>query len=402
MEETLASKLEALASPGPNGSDIRATNTPEAWRPRLEIDSSGGYLISTPRQAGQMPDAVSLLKEFDLNPEEWNITSVRKSRWQKFDGEWLEAYRLNLTPSVYSAESDFDLEKLVEEIKKWRPSSSEKKISGECAYVFAPSDQQIGKKATNRDGTPESVHRILETTDGGVHRVKELRKIGRSIGTGVIALLGDHVEGNVSQGGRLQSTFASDLGLTEQTRVARRVLLSQIKAFAPLFEELVVAVVNGNHDEVTRQVTADPADGWNVEIASAVQDACAENENLGHVRFRFPEKSHQTLAINIKGTMLGLFHGHQAGKDIVRYLSGQSAGQTALGGCDVWLSGHYHHFKSMDIGPRFWAQCPTLDSGSAWFRDRTGMESPAGVLTMVVGQDYDPRKDISIISTKRY
>jgi predicted phosphodiesterase len=119
------------------------------------------------------------------------------------------------------------------------------------------------------------------------------------------------------------------------------------------------------------------------------------------VEFRFPEKDHQTLAININGTMLGLFHGHQIKGDAVKYLSGQSAGQTALGHCDVWLSGHFHHFKSADIGPRFWAQCPTLDPGSAWFRDRTGMESPPGVLTMVIGAGYDPRKDISIIRASR-
>lgn len=397
----LSEKLAALISPGPNGSDTKSTNTPEAWRARLELDENGGFLISTPKPAGQMPDAIDILKEFDLDPNAWTVTSLRRSRWQKFDGEWLEAARINLAPSQEIAKTNnIDLEKLIEEIKKWKPQAGQKLFTGDLAYVFAPSDQQIGKKGSG-GGTIDSVARILETTEAGVHRLKELRKIGRSIGTTVIALLGDHVEGNVSQSGRLQSQSASDLGLTEQTRVARRLLMSQIKSFAGVSEKIIVPVVNGNHDEVTRQVSADPADGWNVEIASAVQDACAENENLSHVEFRFPEKDHQTLAININGTMLGLFHGHQIKGDAVKYLSGQSAGQTALGHCDVWLSGHFHHFKSADIGPRFWAQCPTLDPGSAWFRDRTGMESPPGVLTMVIGAGYDPRKDISIIRASR-
>lgn len=397
----LSDKLAALVSPGPNGSDTKLTNTPEAWRARLELDENGGFLVSTPKPAGQMPDAIEILKEFDLDPNAWTVTSLRRSRWQKFDGEWLEAARINLAPSQEIAKTNnIDLEKLIEEIKKWKPQAGQKLFTGDLAYVFAPSDQQIGKKGSG-GGTIDSVSRILETTEAGVHRLKELKKIGRSIGTTVIALLGDHVEGNVSQSGRLQGQAASDLGLTEQTRVARRLLMSQIKSFAGVSEKIIVPVVNGNHDEVTRQVSADPADGWNVEIASAVQDACAENENLSHVEFRFPEKDHQTLAININGTMLGLFHGHQIKGDAVKYLSGQSAGQTALGHCDVWLSGHFHHFKSADIGPRFWAQCPTLDPGSAWFRDRTGMESPPGVLTMVIGAGYDPRKDISIIRASR-
>lgn len=400
MGESLAERLASLVSPGPNGSDIKQLNTPEAWRPRMEVGPEGGFIVATARPTTEMPDAITILEEFKLDPEHWTVTSLRRGQWQKFDGEWLESVRINVVPSSTIRENDLDLEKLISEISKWRPSTKEKKVSGELAYVFAPSDQQVGKKGSG-GGTIDLVARILETTEGGVHRLKELRKIGRPIGTVAIALLGDHVEGNVSQAGRLQGQAASDLGLTEQTRVARRLLMSQIKAFAPLAEKIIVPVVNGNHDEVTRQISADPADGWNVEIASAVQDACAENPELQHIEFRFPESDHQTLAVNINGTMLGLFHGHQSGKDVTKYLSGQAAGQTALGNCDVWLSGHYHHFKSMDIGPRFWAQCPTLDPGSAWFRDRTGLESPAGILSMVIGAGYDPRKDLSIISASR-
>lgn len=396
----LTEKLAALISPGPSGSDTRATNTPESWKPRMEVDEQGGFLVSTPRPAGEMPDAAQILTEFNLDPNSWTVTTVRKSQWQNHAGEWLEAQRISIAPYNKGTIKDSDLEKFLDEVSKWRPSKTEKRVSGELAYIFAPSDQQIGKKQGD-EGTADTVGRLLDITEQAVWRLKELRKIGRSIGTVVIPLPGDHVEGNVSQHGRLQGLAASDLGLTEQTRVARRLLLAQIKAFAPLADRIIVPVVNGNHDEVTRQVAADPSDGWNVEIASSVQDACAENDALGHVEFRFPEKSHQTLAVEICGTMLGLFHGHQTGNNVLKYLSEQSAGQTALGQCDLWISGHYHNFKSMDIGSRFWVQAPTVDPGSAWFRDRHGLESKPGVLTMVIGGDYDPRKDISVISGTR-
>lgn len=400
MSESLTEKFDSLVSPGPNGSDTKINNTPESWKPRMEIDGDGGFLISTARPIGQNPDSEQFLKEFDLDPNSWRVTSVRRSRWQKFDGEWLEAYRLNLLPFNIEKNLNLDIESLIEEVKKWRPSKNQKQETGELAYVFAPSDQQIGKKQGN-DGTEQSVKRILETTEGGVHRLQELRKIGRKIGTMVLALPGDHVEGNVSQNGRLQGQASSDLGLTEQTRVARRLLMAQIKAFAPLCERMIVPVVNGNHDEVTRQVVADPSDGWNVDIASAVQDACAENENLSHIEFRFPAKETNTVAVNISGTMLGIFHGHQSGRDVFKYLSSQAAGQTPIGGCDVWISGHYHNFKSMDIGYRFWVQAPTTDPGSGWFKEKTGLESHPGVLSMVIGEGYDPRKDLSIIGTRR-
>lgn len=399
MSETFADRLKRLAAPGPQGSDMKATNTPESWRPRMEIDSGGGFVISTPRPAGEMADATEILQEFDLDPSSWTVSSLRKSRWQNHAGEWLEAYRVTLQPFAELTVPDrLDAEALISEVSKWRPRKTKVQHTGELAFVFAPSDQQIGKKA-NGEGTEHSIARILKGTEGAIDRLKDLRKIGRSIGTVVIALPGDHVEGNVSQNGKLQSSFASDLGLTEQTRVARRLLMSQIKAFAPLADRIIVPVVNGNHDEVTRQVVADPADGWNVEIASSVQDACAENPALSHVEFRFPESGHQTLTVDINGTSLGLFHGHQAGRDVTKYLANQAAGQTALGMADLWISGHFHHFKMMDVGNRLWIQAPTTDPGSEWFRDRNGSDSPTGVLTLVVGDGYDPRRDVSIIST---
>jgi predicted phosphodiesterase len=394
---SLYEKFEELASPGDSGSDRRVPGIAEAWKPRMDIDhASGGFVVSTPRPAGNTADADAILRDFDLDPSAWRVTSVRQSKWQSATGEWLESYRVSVVPGDLQGQSDFDLEELVDEIKKWRPAKGSKANTGNGAYMIAPSDQQIGKKA-NGQGTPQSIDRILNLTDGAVHRYNELNKLGRNLGSVVFALAGDHVEGNTSQHGRLQGLASSDLGLTEQTRVARRLLMQQIKAFAPICEEMLIAVVNGNHDEVTRQVVADPSDGWNVEIASAVQDACAENPELGHVKFRYPEKDHQTLTVNVCGTLLGIFHGHQGGKDVVKYLSGQAAGQTALGQADVWVSGHFHHFKALDIGSRLWVQAPTTDPGSPWWRDRSGLESKPGLLSMTLGDNYDPRRDISII-----
>ena len=341
----LSDSIKKLASPGATGSDTRQTNTPESWRPRVEVGPDGGFVISTANQEGNTPGAEEILRERGLDPAEWTVTSVRKGAWQTFHGDWLESVRVNITPARSVIERDFDLEELVDHIQKWRPEKGVKTSTGLGAYVHVGADKQIGKKAGS-GGSEQTVNRVLEATDKSLARFKGLQKMGLSFGTIVLPELGDHVEGNVSQGGRLQGLAASDLGQTEQVRVARRLLLQQIKTFAPLVERLVVPVINGNHDEVTRQVAADPADGWNVEIASAVQDACAENPALQHVEFRFPASGHQTLAVDIDGCMLGLFHGHQFSRDVEKYLNGQAMGQTAIGGADVWISGHYHHFKS--------------------------------------------------------
>jgi len=397
----LSDKLEQLRNPGTSGSDFKKLGVPEDWRPRMDIDDKrGGYLISSPRPEGSDLNADDLIKEFGLNPAEWAVSSVRRGKWQKYDGEFLESTRINLVPAVSAKMDQLDVEQLIDEIKKWRPERGVKASTGQGAYTVAPSDQQIGKKA-NGEGTSQSVDRILQLTESAVHRFEAYKKMGLSLGTICLALPGDHVEGTTSQNGRLQGQAASDLGITEQVRVARRLLLAQIKALAPLTERMIVPVINGNHDEATRQVVTDPADGWNVEIASAVQDICAENPALQHIEFRYPSTGHQTLTVNIDGTMLGLFHGHQAGQNnTLRYISQQAAGQTSLGLADVWISGHFHNFRTMDIGTRLWVQAPTTDPGSEWFRDKAGLESKPGLLTMVIGGDFEPREFISVLAVK--
>lgn len=385
--------IARLTSPGTEGSDRRDTAPSEAWRPRLELGQDGGFLVSSPRLATESPDAADLLAEFDLDPALWTVTSVRRSRWQRHDGEWLEAYRVSLTPAkVAHTASDADFEALLGELRRWRPSARQKPSVGDLAYVVAVGDSQYGKDAG--DGTAGTVGRLLAGYDAAVGRFKELRRLGRPIGQIVLPQLGDCIEGSTSQGGRLLAR--SDLGITAQVRLGRRMLMAQIKAMAPLAERLTVPVVPGNHDEPHRIQTTDPADSWQIEVASAVQDACAENDALAHVEFRYPPRDTGTLAIDAAGTLLGFAHGHQA-RDMVKWWHGQATGRTPVGSADVLITAHFHHFRAQQVGPRLWLQIPAMDGGSPWFRDKTGLDSPTGLVTLLVGDGYDPRTDLSVI-----
>ena len=69
--------------------------------------------ISIPRPITDIPDARELLIEFDLNPDHWAITSVRKSRWQRYDGELLESQRINIVPIASQTELDVDIKDLM-------------------------------------------------------------------------------------------------------------------------------------------------------------------------------------------------------------------------------------------------------------------------------------------------
>lgn len=395
MSEKLNILKKALINADLNGmeTDVKQTNVPQDWRAKLDLGTDGGYFISTPRNAGELPDAVELFKDFDLDPEVWIVVSVRKSRWQRYDGEWLEAARVNVKPADQSnAVSDFDYDALIEHVQKWKPSKSEK-ASGPLFAIYAIGDTQYGKDAGG--GTEETVNRVLRGLDAAVERHKELLKLGRPIGTVVLPQLGDCIEGSTSQKGMVLGR--SDLGVTQQVRIGRRILMAWIKAFAPLCDELIIPVVPGNHDEPHRIVMTDPTDSWQIEVAAAVQDACAENPNLSHVKFCYPPLDHATLALDLGGTVLGLAHGHQA-KDMGKWISGQATGRTPVGSADVLMTGHFHHFRADQVGPRLWIQVPAMDGGSAWFRDKSGLESPTGIVSLVIGGEYDPRRDLAVLA----
>jgi hypothetical protein len=386
----LADDLTGLAN---SGSDKRNQAPKEAWRPHLEIDASGGYFVTSARPSGASEDASSLLAEFDLDPRAWEIVSVRRSKWQRYDGEWLEAFRVSVKPAGNNL-LDQDVDRISAEIKKWRPPKGSQPRSGDLTAIYNVGDTQWGKDAG--DGTDGTIRRIRAGIEASVARHKELKN--RGIGQIALPQLGDCIEGIVSQGGRIVGRL--DLSLTQQVRLGRRILLEWIKAMAPLAEQIIVPVVPGNHDETHRQVLTNPIDSWQIEIASQVEDIIAENPDLAHVKFRYPASDNTTLAIDLSGEMVGFAHGHQA-RDIVKWWHGQAMGRTPVGQATLLITAHKHHYKVEQVGPGLWVQVPAMDGGSPWWKDRAGLDSPTGIVSLVVGDGYDPRRDLVVISGER-
>jgi hypothetical protein len=240
--------------------EARKAAPKESWRPHLDIDpDKGGYFVSSPRAPEESPDHAELLAEFDLNPDDWRVLNVRRSKWQSFNGEWLEAFRVNIAPR---AAQSFGVEaaELEKEIVKWRPLKNVKPSRGDLTAIFASGDTQWGKDAG--DGSEGTVRRVRQGITESVERFKEIK--GRGIGQIALPQLGDCIEGTVSQGGKIVGRL--DLPITAQIRVGRRILLEWVKAFAPYTDDLIIPVVPGNHDEPHRTVLTDPMDSWQVEI----------------------------------------------------------------------------------------------------------------------------------------
>ena len=382
--------LEDMANLDNRGSDKKNPIPKEAWRPQLELDADGGYFVSTPRTQ-PIENATELLAEFDLNPNDWLITNVRRSKWQTYSGEWLESYRVSLKPLAKRA-SLLGYDDLERDLKRWKPKAK-KTQSGNLTAIYNIGDTQWGKDAG--DGTSGTLARTMSALDSALEHHNYISK--RGIGQIALPQLGDCIEGTVSQGGRIMGRL--DLDLTAQVRLGRRVLLEWVKAFAPLTEKLIIPVVPGNHDETTRQVIVDPMDSWQVEIVQQVLDICKEHPELQHVEGRFPERDNTTLAVNLSGTLVGFAHGHQI-RDPQKWFAGQALGDTPIGQSQVLISAHYHHYAVKQLNHRLWIQIPSLDGGSHWFADRTGLggNAPGGIVSLVVGEGHDPRRDLVVLS----
>src|SRR5690606_9521314 len=159
---------------------------------------------------------------------------------------------------------------------------------------------------------------------------------------------------------------------------------------------VLVPTVPGNHDEPTRKVHTTYTDSWAIEAASAVQDAVEQNPDLvDRVRFVFPEHDELTVTVDVSGTILGLAHGHQFGRDPLRWWDEQAGGRQPIGDADVLLAGHLHHLRVQDHGgKRLFVQLPALDGGSNHYRHRHGQHSPSRAVTFWTADgrvhDLDP------------
>lgn len=390
----LADRLADIANAGAtSGAQFPKGAAPSGWEPGVKYDATGAMTVTTapvPQVHGEA-DWHRLISDLGARvPQGWRVrldeARFDPAAWtREAEGEdavtrpvW--RYRFKIEPAGSTVNAD----ELLDVVAKWKPAKANTKpVDDGCAFVVAYADTQIGKP--DGDGTEGTVHRILTKTDAAVARLKLLRKMGRQPARIVIALLGDHIEGFNSQGGRL--AWRNELTLTEMVRVWRRTLLHIVKTFADFGLPVTVVVIPGNHDEAVRTgdiMATRYDDSWAIDAASAVADTLTE-VGFDHVGFVFPGRDELTVTLDVAGTIVGFAHGHQTRGKAMTWWANQSHGMQPVGSATLLLTGHFHHLKVEQSGIKTWMQAPALDGGSTWFRHGSGADAPAGLITLTVG-----------------
>jgi predicted phosphodiesterase len=369
----LAAKIAATEPPAPVVRDGRQhpTGFEHEW------DGREGWIGKALEERPRTWD--DLIREADLDPEEVEVVGDPQIRgWDAAIGggqiKRMRYFRINVRRRTLRT----DLDELVKAAKRVRRSVTTEQANTDSAFMVALGDLQIGK--ADGDGVEGTVQRFLDTTTAAVQRYKRIAK-----GAAIYLLhLGDCIEGMVSQGGA--NTWRTTLTTTEQVRLYRRLVIEQVKALSAVTPRLVVAGVPGNHDEAHRPLHT-YGDSWAIDSLAAVRDALDLAGTYEHVTVHTPARDELTLTLDVCGTIVGLAHGHQwrAGQH-VNWWAKQAHGRQDIGDAHLLLSGHLHHLRVEQTGSdKTFLQVPALESGSQWWKHRTGEWGQPGIVTALVG-----------------
>lgn len=361
---------------------------PKGWEPYAEDNGKiGSAIVRLPRPKATEHD---LLVQSGYDPDAWRIKgSVNTRRWMRYDQEWLYYYKFDVEQGESQRSRDVHVKDLVKTIRKRvKPKVGFYDVDHPQTYVFVVSDWQLGKREGDR-GTVDTVNRYRDCLAQAVANIKALRKAGLKIDRLAIVSVGDLVEGCGDH--YAMQTFSIDLDRRGQNRLVRELLTQTITTLAPLFKGTVIAGVGGNHGENRREGQAFTtfADNDDVGCLEAVKEAfdLAGWEGL---EWHIPNDE-LSICIDLGGVNLGLVHGHQfkggvnALKKAEDWWRANDFGLQPVREAQILLSGHFHHFIAVNVAHgRSWIQAPTIDPGSKWYTDTSGVTAIPGVLNFVV------------------
>lgn len=359
------------------------------WRPGVEWKGDEGTVTTAAEVGDAHPDWSHVLAVWDLDPDKFAVVEpVLFNAWDAPGPEGAILRMKQWKARVIRIKSDpspeLDLEALLADVLKARPGKPAP--LGDGVFHVVLGDWQIGKP--DGDGLRGTVTRIRQAIVDVERRVRDLRKLGRPLGTLMVEWTGDSVEGCV--GFYAMQTFGVELDRREQAKVTRRLLRDALMRWSRLFDEVVVLAVGGNHGENRgRSGKAYTTFGDNDDLAVVEQVGevlAANSDAFGHVRIVIPP-DHLTVTAEAAGWIVGVTHGHVARESggaemkLRRWYERAAGGKQPIGDADILVTGHYHHLRVADWGGCVWVQCPALDGGSEWWRMTSGETSAPGVLT---------------------
>lgn len=357
VEETIKGESETHGADGSNY--VRFSQEPWGY------DDFREFIRST----GQDPDKVTFT---------WGWTS------HPLGGFWNKLIRVR----PIDAAPELDLQELTQSIREWEPRPHTAQGTREAALVVGLADWQLGKGEA--DGTPGTIKRIKASLEATLGYVELLAAQGELPRTLVLANMGDHTEG--VSGSYASQTHTTDLNVRDQISLALELNLEWLKALAPKFERVEYTATMCNHGQLSRNGgkdnITDDADNATGLIGDTLAQIAALHPSLAHVNFTIPRDEMVTL-LTVEGVNLAMAHGHKISGKEDQWLAAQSQMLTHTKRFipELWFTAHKHHAALTDYGPYTRIQATTVDPGSKWWTDATGMYSRQGTTVFTLDKN---------------
>lgn len=336
---------------------------------------------------------------FSLDPEQWEIVpgSLRvRTDLPPADRPEAKAKRqYAATLQRRTGRIDDEAFAALVATRRPRPAPPAATAPTEATQVVCVADLQIGKKAAG--GAVGLQRRWWRAVNQLERHFDDLETLERLPSRGLIVGLGDLIEQCVPAGQGLANTFECELTTSQQLDLALRLLDDLGDLMVETFEHVELAAVPGNHGERRgggRRFT-EIADNHDLDLFRQLQFAYGKNpDRYGHLGWHIADGL--ALVVETSGTTLAIAHGHDkirgGGSSLdakaLQYWERAAFARNFNRGfheADVFLTGHYHHLRVVDVGnDRLWIQAPALEgrSGSDWYAE-TGASTGAtqGLLT---------------------
>ncbi|PZR55245.1 hypothetical protein DNL40_02420 [Xylanimonas oleitrophica] len=374
---------------------------PTGYEPHIRYDAGQAVEVSInlPKIEGdeqQWRDAIREHAGITV-PEDRQVTLTQVRLWGRPEPDpetgasrMFHYARFTITdrPETASAETFTELAKVARAAR----TRKTKVKAGARTRVVVVADAQIHKQ-DHRGGWPQ----FLDRTE---HLLAQLEDRMRAVPCEDALILdpGDLIEGFSNTKSQARMNTGS---LPQQILDAQRFLTRWVERIADRVPGSTrVAAVPSNHSRWSegKELLGTPGDDFGLAIHQGVAETFARMRR-DDVTFIIPESTwDETLALQVRGAVIGLAHGHRAGTNanqVPAWWARQTHGGMPLAAATILVTGHWHHLKveptgQIDGRDRWWFQAPTLDNGSAWWANGGGAgDSQPGLLTFTVDDAGD-------------
>lgn len=326
-------------------------------------------------------DAEQFLRDAGQDPAEWEVAGFRRSEWGDPENPFVSTrFTFKRRERVQQSDREEAVAEVLDWIAEHKPPRSGYRIPSRDLAVLAIGDLQLGKLENLDEGLDHSAANATSVIDQFVADLQDTPT--KEV---LVAWLGDHGEGFVSQGGA--NTWRTQMTQQDQNRIMRRIMYYAVDSIYPWTQRLVMVAVPGNHGESQRIAGKGVTrydDNNDVEQLNAVAEGVRRSGvDFEHVEFYVPERDEISLTVDVGGIPVGAVHGERwnSGKH-ADWWEGQVFHDGPTARAVVLLCGHWHHLLIQDIGRKLFAQVPALERGSKWWQHKTGIVGHPGALLL--------------------